>query len=302
MRTIESITIGGKKLALSNLNKPLYPDGFTKGQVIDYYRAIAPVMLPHLKGRAATLKRYPNGSDKPFFFEKNCPSHRPTWVKTTENVGSTGTVNHCVISNEAALAWVANLAALEIHVPMAIATQPDRPSAMVFDLDPGPGNTILDCVRLAIRLRDMLADLDLQSMAKTSGGKGLHLYVPLNNPKITSEQSKIFAHAIASILARQSPDIVTVDMSKAVRGGRIFIDWSQNDRHKTTVCVYSLRAQPHPTVSTPVQWKELEMAVKKGDASKLVFTASDVLKRVEKFGDLFEAAISLRQKLPPTAE
>jgi len=290
--------IGRKRLDLSNLDKVLYPSGFTKGQVIDYYRRVAPVLLPHLKGRPLTLKRYPNGSDGMFFFEKRCPSHRPDWIRTADVASDRqGYIPFCVIGGVPDLIWVANLASLELHVPMARADKPDRPTAMVFDLDPGPPATLLDCLRLSLHVRDMLDHLGLKCFAKTSGKKGLHLYVPLNG-RTTSEQSKDFAHAVADVLAREDPAHVTSQMSKSLRPGKVFVDWSQNDPHKTTVCVYSLRAADKPTVSTPVAWREIETALSKKDPSLLEFEAGEVLKRIASKGDLFEPLLKLKQPLP----
>jgi bifunctional non-homologous end joining protein LigD len=297
----ESITVRGRKLTFTNLNKPLYSNGFTKGGVIDYYGRVAGAMLPLLKGRAVTLKRYPNGTDEPFFFEKRCPPHKPDWVKTADVTGSTGTVNHCLINDVATLLWAANLAAIEIHVPMAVANRPDRPTAMVFDLDPGEPATLIDCLRLGLELKKLLAGLGLECLAKTSGSKGLHVYVPLNT-LATFEQTKTFARAVADRLVKTDPDRVTATMSKALRSGKIFIDWSQNDRHKTTVCAYSLRAKSAPSVSTPVTWKEIQSAVKGGDADKLVFDPSNVIQRLDDGRNPFEELSSLKQKLPPAGE
>jgi bifunctional non-homologous end joining protein LigD len=295
----QTLKIGRRTLGISNVDKPLYPSGFTKGRVIDYYRDIAPVMLPHLKDRAITLKRYPNGTQSIFFFEKNCPSHHPVWMATicVSREGDKADPHHCLFNEPAALIWAANLAALELHVPLGKAKDPDRPTCMVFDLDPGAPADMLDCCRLAIQMRDLLHRLHLQSFAKTSGSKGLHFYVPLNTP-CTFDHTKNFARAIAQLFERQLPDKVTSSMSKSVRAGKIFIDWSQNDRHKTTVAVYSLRAKDRPTVSTPVAWKEIERALKKGDASDLSFETDAVLARVKKQGDLFEPVLKLKQKLP----
>ncbi len=234
--------VGNRQVGLSNLQKPLYPSGFTKGEVAEYYVRIAPVILPYLKGRAVTWKRYPNGTAAEFFFEKRCPPHKPDWVHTAGVVSrqNEGTVQHCVIDDMATLLWAANLAALELHVPLAIAAKPNRPTAMVFDLDPGPPATLLDCLRLSLHLRDRLKKIGLKIFPKTSGGKGLHLYVPLNTAT-TFDQTKIFARAIADQLVADDPAHVTANMSKALRSGKIFVDWSQNDDHKTTVCAYSLR-------------------------------------------------------------
>jgi bifunctional non-homologous end joining protein LigD len=293
----ETITVDHREVSLSNLHKPLYPSGFTKGQVIDYYARVADFMLPLLQGRAVTLKRYPNGTDKPFFFEKRCPPHKPDWIDTAEVVGTTGTVNHCVINDTASLLWAANLAAIEIHVPMALAVKPDRPTAMVFDLDPGAPATLMDCLRLAIEVRKVLARYDLECFAKTSGSKGLHLYVPLNTAA-NFEQTKTFARAIADQLVKTDAQRVTANMSKSLRAGKIFIDWSQNDPHKTTVCGYSLRAQPTPTVSTPIEWTEINSAFKAGKVDKLLFDAPAVLKRVARGKNPFDSVTTLKQKLP----
>jgi bifunctional non-homologous end joining protein LigD len=298
-----AVAIGNKHVSLSNLGKPLYPTGFTKGQVIEYYVRIAPVMLPYLRDRAATMKRYPNGTEAPFFFEKNCPEHRPPWVKTAriESGRTPGeSTNHCLIQDQATLAWVANLASLELHVPLAKASNPDRPTMMVFDLDPGAPATMRDCARIGLRLREMLEHLKLQCFAKTSGSKGLHVYVPLNAPSVTFEQTKTFALAVASLLAREDPARLTVNMSRSGRPGKVFIDWSQNDRHKTTVCPYSLRAKERPMVSTPVTWEEVEQAAgaKRPKEEELAFSTDDVLERVERSGDLFAPVLSLRQRVP----
>ncbi|HEV7300275.1 MAG TPA: non-homologous end-joining DNA ligase [Tepidisphaeraceae bacterium] len=284
---------------VTNLDKVLFPSGFTKGQMIDYYERISPVLLPHLRGRALTLKRYPNGSDKPFFFEKNCPSHRPDWVKTATITGrkSGDSVNHCVIDTKNGLRWTANLGAIELHVPLSHATKPDAARALAFDFDPGPGITVIDCARLAIRVRDLLRDFELQTFPKTSGGKGFHLYIPLNGAA-TFDETKSFAHSVALTLEKDDPKRVTASMSKSDRPKRIFIDWSQNDRHKTTVCVYSLRARESPSVSTPLAWDEVESAITTKDADALRFDADAVLNRVEALGDLFEPVLKLKQKLP----
>lgn len=284
-----------REVSISNPAKALYPSGFTKADVVDYYTRIAPVMLPHLRDRAVTLKRYPNGSNAIFFFEKNCPKHHPDWIKTLKPEGHPNT--HCLLNDRPALAWAANLAALEIHVPLAKADTPNRPTCVVFDLDPGPGVTIADCCKLALKFRETLADVGLQSFPKTSGGKGLHLYIPLNTPNVTFEQTKSFALATALLFARHDPEHVTAEMSKALRPGRVFIDWSQNDRHKTTVCAYSLRAKESPTVSTPLTWPEVERAARSRDPDILTFTAPQVLKRVARHGDLFAPVATLRQKL-----
>ena len=295
-----SLMVGRRRVDLSNLQKVLYPEvGFTKGQVVDYYLRISPYMLPHLKDRPLTLKRYPNGVDQMFFYEKRCPVHRPDWV-TTGKVWSEGNndyISYCVVNDPATIVWLANLACLEMHTLLSKLPKVETPTSMVFDLDPGPPANILDSIRIGLLMRDVLARVGLQSFAKTSGSKGLHLWVPLNTA-VTFDQTKQFAHAIALLMEREHPKEALSMMSKAQRKGKVFIDWSQNDDHKTTACVYTLRAKSQPTVSTPVSWDELESALKKRDPDRVSFTADQTLKRVEKLGDLFAPVLKLKQKLP----
>src|SRR5437762_3554924 len=296
------LRIGRRVLKLSNLEKVLYPAAdFTKGDVIHYYLRIARTVLPHLKGRPLTLKRYPNGVDGMHFYEKRCPSHKPDWI-TTSKVSSNkhgGWINYCIADDVTALVWIANLASLELHPLLSRTPHIDRPTMMVFDFDPGAPAGVLDAVKIALRVRDMLAELGLKSFPKTSGGKGIHLAVPLNTP-VTFDDTKNFSRAIAQLLERQDPDHVISRMSKALRPGKIFVDWSQNDEHKTTACVYSLRAKQRPTVSTPVTWKEMESALSKDDPDALTFETNDVLDRVARLGDLFEPVLKLKQRLPKT--
>ncbi len=295
------VDIEGRHLKLSNLDKVLYPAaGFTKGQVIDYYVRIAPVLLPHLRGRPLTMKRYPNGVSGPFFYEKNCPEHRPEWVQTARvwSEGNNRWMNYCLAEDLPTLVWAANLADLELHTSLSLGKDILRPTFLVFDLDPGPPANIVQCCQVGLWVRDIFADLQLQSFAKTSGSKGLQIYVPLNTA-VTYEQTKPFAHELARLLERQHPDLVVSDMKKTLRTGKVLVDWSQNDDHKTTVCVYSLRAKERPTASTPVDWKEVESCLKKGDESLLVFTSDQVLERAKKYGDLFQPVLKLKQKMPP---
>jgi bifunctional non-homologous end joining protein LigD len=294
------VEVEGRTIVLSNLDKVFYPKvGFSKAQVIDYYIRVAPVLLPHLKNRPLTLKRYPDGVEGPFFYEKQCPPHRPAWVKTlkTPRRNKAEDIDYCVIDGLPALVWVANLADLELHTFLHRTTSETRPSAVVFDLDPGPPANMLSCCRVALWLREMLADLKLQALAKTSGSKGLQIYIPLNVP-VSYKQTAEFSHRIAHRMTIEHPDFVIPDMSKILREGKVFIDWSQNNSHKTTVCVYSLRANDRPSVSTPVTWEEVENAWKTKTA--LGFNSENVLKRVEKHGDLFEPVLTFRQKLPNT--
>jgi len=292
------LKIGRRSVPLSNPQKVLYPDaGFTKADVVHYYLEVAPYLLPHLADRPLTLKRYPNGVAGPFFYEKMCPTHRPAWVSTARMKTTNRQIDFCVIDDAAALAWVANLASLELHTLLSKSPDLDRPTFMVFDHDPGPGADLLDCIRVAKRFRELLKHLGLESFPKTSGGKGLHLYVPLNTA-VTFDDTKLFSHTVAQILEKQDPTHVTTNMSKALRHNKVFVDWSQNDRHKTTACAYSLRARSRPTVSTPVEWDELDRALRKDDPDLLTFETAGVLKRVKKKGDVFADVLRLKQKLP----
>jgi bifunctional non-homologous end joining protein LigD len=298
--TDSTIEIQGKDLKLSNLEKVLYPaTGFTKKDVIDYYARIAPAILPHLAGRALTRKRYPDGVDAEPFFEKNAPMHKPAWVKTAPiwSGSNRRTVHYVLADDLPTLVWLANLAALELHPSLALASDIECPTEMVFDLDPGPPANIVQCCQVGLWLREIFEHFGLQSFPKTSGSKGLQIYVPLNTPT-TFDATKLFSHALAQLLEHDHPEHVVSDMKKKLRGGKVFVDWSQNDEHKTTIAVYSLRAREHPTVSTPVTWEEVERALKKKDAGLLVFEAAQVVARFEKQGDLFESVLELKQKLP----
>jgi len=299
----EVVEIEGKHLSLTNLDKVLYPaTGFTKGQVIDYYARIAPVLLPHLKEHPLTLKRYPGGVDQEYFFEKNATKHRPDWVKTVPvwSEGNQRDVNYILANDLPTLVWTANLAAIELHPSLSLAKDIMCPRSIVFDLDPGAPANIVQCCQVGIWLRDIFEHFGLQSFPKTSGSKGLQVYVPLNSPT-SYDVTKPFAHALARLLENEHRDFVVSDMKKELRVGKVFVDWSQNDEHKTTISVYSLRAREHPTVSTPVKWEEVEQALKKKDATLLVFEAGQVLDRVQKMGDLFEPLEKLKQKLPKLA-
>ena len=294
------LVVEGKELSVSNLDKVLYPKvGFTKGQVIDYYIRIAPVLLLHLKDRPLTMKRYPNGVNKEFFYEKNCPSHRPKWVKTAKvwSEGNNRMMNYCLAQDLPTLVWAANLADLELHTSLAKKSDVAKPTMMVFDLDPGAPADIVQCCQVALWLRDLLGKMKVKAFAKTSGSKGLQVYVPLNTP-VTFDQTKDLSRALAQYLEHEHPDRVTSNMSKAVRKGKVFVDWSQNDQHKTTICVYSLRAKEEPTVSTPVTWDEVANCLKKKKADLLKFRSDQVLARVDKKTDLFEPVERLKQKLP----
>lgn len=298
-RTKTIVEVAGKRLELSNLDKVLYPQtGFTKGQVIDYYRRISPFLLPHLEGHPLTLKRYPHGVHESYFYEKRCPSFRPQWMEVKQTpTRSDKPLKFCVVNDEPGLVWVANLASLELHVLLSRKENMERPSWLVFDLDPGPPAGLLQCAEIGLAMRDMLGELGLESFPKSSGGNGLHLYVPLNS-EATFGETKGFARAVAEVLERHHGDRVTSVMKKSERVGKVFVDWSQNDQHKTTVCAYSLRARPRPTVSAPLEWKEVERAVKRGDAGTLLIESDEMLKRVNKKGDLFENVLRMKQQLP----
>ena len=299
MAAKSQLKIGGRTVEVSNLDKVFYPKtGFTKGQVIDYYVNISPYLLPHLKGRPVTLKRYPNGVEGLFFYEKQIPSSHPEWVKTTNVKRKDGSeINYCVFDSLPVLVWAANLADLELHTFLHRAPAIQTPTALAFDLDPGPPADVVLCCQVGLWLKELFEKLKLKSFAKTSGSKGLQIFVPLNRPA-NYEQTKAFAHAVAESLEREFPKIVVSRMQKNLRAGKILVDWSQNDDHKTTVCVYSLRAKDHPTVSTPVTWEEVARALKKKSAQLLTFEAADVLKRVKSHGDLFALVLTLKQQLP----
>jgi bifunctional non-homologous end joining protein LigD len=294
------VEVDGRRLKLSNLDKVMYPTvGFTKGQVIDYYTRVAPVVLPHLRGRPLTLKRYPDGVDGQFFYEKQCPSHRPDWVRTAPiwSGHTRRTIEYCVADDLPTLVWTSNLADLELHTSLALAEDIMRPTVVAFDLDPGPPAAILQCAEVALLLRGVLDELGLESAPKISGSKGMQVYAPLNTP-VTYEETKPFARALARLLEKHHGQLVTSTMSKAARKGKVFVDWSQNDDAKTTVCVYSLRARERPTVSTPVEWEEVESALEKEDSGLLMFDSDAVLERVERYGDLFSPVLELEQALP----
>lgn len=290
------VSIGDRTLSLSNLDKVLYPEvGYTKSQIINYYARIAEVMLPHISGRCLTLRRWPNGVDQESFFEKRCPGHRPDWLPVGLGPGdSKGGIEYCRIEEPAALVWTANLAALELHSPMARCDDIESPTILVFDLDPGEPASMAECCQVALVLRDILKAVNLESFAKTSGSKGLQVYVPLNAPHSHKHASR-FALAAGQMAARELPDLVVVEMNKALRTGKVFVDWSQNSRHKTTIAPYSLRARPQPTVSTPVSWDEVTRSAT-GDA--LRFAADEVLDRVDDMGDLFAPVATIVQELP----
>jgi bifunctional non-homologous end joining protein LigD len=297
------VEVEGRELRLTNLDKVLYPQaGFSKGEMVDYYAKVGATMVPHLSGRAVTLRRFPEGVDDldSAFFEKRCPKHRPKWVKTTRvQAGpNAGKIDFCVCDGLPTLIWMAQLAAIELHPSLSLGRAPKRPSVVAFDLDPGPPADVADCSKVALRLREVLGRLGLECFAKTSGSKGMQLYVPLNT-KASYEQTRPFAQALAQLIANQTPDEVLAKMGKKTdRSGKVFIDWYQNNERKTTIAVYSLRARERPTCSTPVTWEEVEAAADSGDAGRLVFETGDVLRRIDEHGDLFAPVLELEQELP----
>ncbi len=299
-KTVE-VQIENRTLKLTNLDKVLYPTpGFTKAQVIDYYTRIAPALIPHLSGRPLTLKRYPNGVDEESFFEKNCPKHRPPWVHTAKvwSWGNDRWMYYCVVDDLPTLVWVANLASIELHTSLSLGRKIEQPTAMVFDLDPGPPASIVDCCEVGLWLRDLFAGNGMLCFPKTSGSKGLQLYVPLNS-KTDYAATKSVAKGIAQHFERERPDKVVSQQLKELRRGKILIDWSQNDQYKTTINVYSLRAREHPTVSTPVTWEEVERCFEARDPGLLRFTGDQAIARYQAMGDLFEPVLKLKQKLAP---
>jgi bifunctional non-homologous end joining protein LigD len=299
MKQRGQLEVEGRMLEVSNLDKVLYPKaGFTKGQVIDYYIKIAPWLLPHLHSRPITLKRYPDGVEGVFFYEKNCPAHRPKWMKTAKVSKTDGSIDYCVINELPALVWAANLADLELHTFLHKAPAITKPTALAFDFDPGAPADIVDCCEVALRLNALLSRLKLKCYPKTSGSKGLQVYVPLNSSN-SYDQTKEFARQVAEALEQQTPDLVVSRMAKNLRSGKVFVDWSQNDDHKTTVNVYSLRAKDYPSVSTPLTWKEVGSAAKGGKKAPLSFLSDEVIARAKKLGDLFLPVLKLKQKLPP---
>ncbi|MEN6624419.1 MAG: non-homologous end-joining DNA ligase [Smithella sp.] len=298
MKTVAEIA--GKKLTLTNLDKNIYPSfGLTKAQILDYYRRISPFMLPHLQDRALTLKRYPNGVEEEYFFEKRCPAHRPAWVSTAEIAQRREEpITACLVNDLSTLMWVENLASIELHIPQARSGSQEIPDYMVFDLDPGDGADILVCAKVAMILKDMLDEMKLVSCVKTSGQKGLHIFVPLNNQDTTFDDIKKFTKAMAEILQNNYPEMVTSKMAKEYRKEKVFINWSQNNAAKTMVCVYSLRARKNPTVSCPLSWKELEEKSARNQPEEFQFLYIDALERAEKMGDLFQDVLTKKQRLP----
>ena len=306
MASSQQVEVDGRELKLTNLDKVLYPEaGFSKGEMVDYYAKVAAAMVPHLAGRAVTLRRFPEGVDDldSAFFEKRCPKHRPKWVKTTSVTAGprSGKIDFCICDGRPTLIWMAQLAAIELHPSLSLGRAPKRPTVLALDLDPGPPADVVDCCRVALRLRDMFGHFGVECFPKTSGSKGMQVYVPLNSKKVSYETTKPFAKAIAQLLEKQTPDKVVSKMKKVEREGKVFVDWSQNHQRKTTIAVYSLRARERPTASTPIGWDEVTKAAEADDPDSLVFEADEVLERVKRDGDLFAPVLELEQQLPDFA-
>jgi bifunctional non-homologous end joining protein LigD len=295
------VRVSATDIKLSNVDKVMYPEtGFTKLDVAHYYATVSPVLLPHLRHRALTLKRYPHGVDGKFFYQKRSPEHRPDWVHTEslQTDERSEPIDYTIPEDVRALIWLSSLADIELHVLLSRDEDVHSPTSMVFDLDPGEGSDVTDCARVALLVHDLFDDFGLETVVKTSGSKGLQVYVPLNDPKLSYELTKPFAKGVAQLLERDHPDLVVHKMLKTLRKGKVLVDWSQNDDHKTTVCAYSLRARPEPTVSTPVTWDEVSDALDAGDPDALKFRYSDIPSRIGKHGDLMEPVLELQQELP----
>ena len=298
-RAASELSVGGRRLAIRNLDRVVFPQpGTTKGALLDYYVRVADVMLPHLRDRLLHMHRYPEGVEGPRFWQKGCPGHRPAWLPTTP-VWSRDKGEHihfCVVNELAALLWAVNIGSIELHTSLHLRKDLHRPSVLAFDLDPGDGAGLVQCCEVALRLRELLAGVGLRSFPKTSGSKGLQVYVPLNSD-VAYAAAKPAARAVAELLEAETPDAVVSRMAKALRAGKVLVDWSQNTEHKSMVCVYSVRAKSRPTVSTPVSWEEVKRVVDVGDSAPLVFELDDVLERIAEFGDLFEPVLTARQRL-----
>jgi bifunctional non-homologous end joining protein LigD len=293
------LDIAGRRLQIRNLDRVVFPrTGTTKAELLDYYVRVGDVMLPHLRDRLLHMHRYPEGVEGPRFWQKQCPEHRPPWVSTTPvySRDKRANIDYCVIEDLAGLLWAVNVGSIELHTSLHTRDDLHRPTALAFDLDPGEGVDVVGCAEVALWLRDLLAGIGLCALAKTSGSKGLQVYVPLNTG-VTYAQTKAAARAIAETIETRYPDRVVSRMARALRPGKVLIDWGQNTEHKSMVCAYSVRARERPTVSTPVTWDEVQDAVAAQDASLLVFELGDVLERVADRGDLFAPVLTTEQRL-----
>jgi bifunctional non-homologous end joining protein LigD len=286
------LEVAGRRLAIRNLDRVVFPKtGTTKAELLDYYARISDVLLAHLRGRLLHLHRYPEGVEGPRFWQKACPEHRPEWIETVPvwSRDKQTDIEFCIVDDLAGVLWAVNIGSIELHTSLHTREDLHRPTQLAFDLDPGPGLDVLGCAEVALRLRELLASLDLECAVKTSGSKGLQVYVALDG-RLTYAETKPLARRVAEVLEAERPDRVVSRMAKALRHGKVLVDWSQNTEHKSMVAAYSVRAKERPTVSTPVRWEEVEAALAAGDPGRLVFEMSDVLGRVEQHGDLFAAA------------
>jgi bifunctional non-homologous end joining protein LigD len=285
------LDVAGRRLTIRHLDRVVFPrTGTTKGELLDYYVRVGPVMLPHLRERLLHMHRYPDGVEGPRFWQKACPEHRPDWVPVAPvwSEDKQANIDYCVINELAGLLWAVNLGSIELHTSLHLRSDLHRPTAIAFDLDPGEGVGVLHCGEVALRLRALFEEMQREAFVKTSGSKGLQVYVPAREP-LTYAESKPMARAVAELLERERPDAVVSRMARSLRAGKVLVDWSQNTEHKSMVCAYSVRAKERPTVSTPLRWSELEEAIDAGDPDMLVFEMGDVLERVAELGDLFEA-------------
>lgn len=297
-RGTQQLLAGRTSVRVSNVDKVLYPSAdFTKLDVLRAYVRLAPAVIAHARTRPLTLKRYPDGVDEEFFFQKRAPDRRPSWVQVTDPIGDQQ-VRYPLLEDVRTLLWAANLGSLELHVLLARHTAVERPTALVYDLDPGDGTGIVECCVVAELVRELFAHFDIDCYAKTSGSKGVQVYVPLNQPNVTYEQTKPLSRAVAELLERDHPDLVVAKQLKRLRRGKVLIDWSQNSASKTTVCAYSLRARERPRISTPVTWDEVAATASGSDQEALRFEVDDVVARLETLGDLFEPVLRQRQSLP----
>jgi bifunctional non-homologous end joining protein LigD len=296
-QTTAGLDAAGRRLAIRNLDRIVFPrTGTTKAELLDYYVRVGDVMLPHVRDRPLHMHRYPEGVDGPRFWQKQCPQHRPPWVATTPvySRGKQANIDYCVVEDLAGVLWAVNIGSIELHTSLHTRAGLHRPTALAFDLDPGEGVDVVGCAEVALWLRDLLAGVGLRAFAKTSGSKGLQVYVPLNTD-VTYAQCKPAARAIAETMEAAHPDRVVSRMARALRPGKVLIDWSQNTEHKSMVCAYSVRAKERPTVSTPVTWDEVQHAVAAREPSLLVFEMGEVVQRVGERGDLFAPVLAIEQ-------
>jgi bifunctional non-homologous end joining protein LigD len=295
--------VGGRRLQIRNLDRVVFPQaGTTKGELLDYYIRIADTMLPHLHDRLLHMHRYPEGVEGPRFWQKGCPEHRPGWIPIAPvwSRDKRANIDYCVVNELAALLWAVNIGSIELHTSLHLRHDLHRPTVIAFDLDPGEGAGLLECCEVALRLRELFASLELRSFAKTSGSKGLQVYLPLNGD-VSYAETKPVSRAVAELLEAERPDAVVSGMARKLRAGKVLVDWRQNTEHKSMVCAYSVRAKRRPTVSTPLMWREVEEALDRADEGLLVFEMGAVLERVREHRDVFGEVLTIRQRLAAPA-